>query len=111
MLEGGNSGPGLTAAAQAASRADKPLVIVKSGRSAAGATAARSHTASLAGEDAVFDGVAAQHGILRVEGVEPLLDAALPFSSGRPARGSRVPPLSVSEIGRASGRERVCPYG
>ncbi|MFD7178885.1 acetate--CoA ligase family protein [Streptomyces sp. NPDC059904] len=95
-LEGVSDGPGLLDAARAAHAADKPVIAVKVGRSAAGARAAQSHTASLAGEDRVFDGAARQFGLTRVSGVEPMLDAAQIFATGRRARGRRLTTLSLS---------------
>ncbi len=66
----------------------KPLVVIKSGRSSAGGRATRSHTGSLAGEDAVFDAALRQAGALRVDGIEELFDlcrgfVALPRIGGR----------------------------
>lgn len=95
-LEGVTDGPRLLAAARHAQQKDKPIIAVKVGRSTAGAIAAQSHTASLAGEDAVFDGAARQYGILRVDGPEPMLDAAQIFSTGRRVHGRRLTTLSVS---------------
>jgi acyl-CoA synthetase (NDP forming) len=95
-LEGVSDGGTLLAAARRAHAADKPIVAVKVGRSDAGARAAASHTASLAGEDAVFDSVARQFGIVRVPGTEPMLDAAQIFATGRRARGRRLTTLSLS---------------
>lgn len=95
-LEGVSNGPQLLAAACRAHELDKPIITVKVGRSAAGALAARSHTASLAGEDAVFDGVARQYGIVRVDGTESMLDAAQVFSTCRRVSGRRLTTLSVS---------------
>jgi acyl-CoA synthetase (NDP forming) len=95
-LEGVSNGPRFLEAARRAHQMDKPIIAVKVGRSSAGASAAASHTASLAGEDAVFDGAARQHGILRVDGPEPMLDAAQIFSTGRRVRGRRLTTLSVS---------------
>ena len=55
-----------------------------------------SSTGSLVGSDDVIDTVMRQHGIIRVDGVEALLDAAMTFSTGRRARGRRVTSMSVS---------------
>ncbi|HOP34788.1 MAG TPA: acetate--CoA ligase family protein [Syntrophales bacterium] len=54
--------------------AAKPVIVVKSGRSARGAAAAASHTGSLAGSDRVFDAVARQCGALRAETVKEAFD-------------------------------------
>ncbi|GAA4864949.1 acetate--CoA ligase family protein [Saccharopolyspora rosea] len=95
-LEGVHRGRDLLRVARRAHELDKPILAVKVGRSAAGARAARSHTASLAGEDAVFDGAARQFGIVRLDGMEPLLDAAQVFATRRRARGRRLTTLSLS---------------
>lgn len=58
-------------AARAYSRS-KPIIVLKSGTSPEGASAALSHTGSLAGDDAVFDAAFARVGILRVETVAQL---------------------------------------
>ena len=49
---------------------------MKVGRSEVGAAAANSHTASLAGEDAVYDEVLKAHGAYRVRSTEEMLDVA-----------------------------------
>jgi acyl-CoA synthetase (NDP forming) len=95
-LEGVSHGRRLLQTARRAAELDKPIIAVKIGRSDAGAQAAQSHTASLAGEDAVFDGAARQHGIVRVEGPEPMLDAAQLFATGRRVAGRRLTTLSMS---------------
>lgn len=56
--------------------AKKPLVMVKVGRSALGAAAAMSHTASIANDDAVIDAVLAEYGVARARTAEELLDIA-----------------------------------
>ena len=73
-IEGLKSGAGFIAAAEAALKAGKPLIVTKVGRSGAGARAAASHTGSLAGEDAVFDGIAKQYGVIRARNEEHMLD-------------------------------------
>ncbi|WP_119681428.1 acetate--CoA ligase family protein [Indioceanicola profundi] len=73
-IEGLKDGRGLCALADRAMELGKPLVLTKVGRTGAGARAAASHTGSLAGEDAVFDGVVLQKGILRARNEEHMLD-------------------------------------
>ena len=60
----------------AAQRARKPVILLKVGRSAIGHHAAQSHTASIAGDDAVTDAVLREFGVLRVRSAEELLDVA-----------------------------------
>ncbi|MCP5284811.1 MAG: bifunctional acetate--CoA ligase family protein/GNAT family N-acetyltransferase, partial [Burkholderiaceae bacterium] len=63
-------------AARAAAR-NKPVILVKAGRSAQGQAAASSHTGALAGSDAVFDAAVQRAGLLRVDTLQDLFDAAL----------------------------------
>lgn len=67
----------------------KPILAIKSGRTSQGAAAARSHTGSLAGSDAVYDAIFAQAGILRVDTVEELFDFAVGFSRQPLPTGNR----------------------
>jgi len=62
-------------AARAAAR-NKPVIVVKAGRSAAGQRAASSHSGALAGSDAVFDAAIARAGMLRVKTLQDLFLAA-----------------------------------
>jgi acetyltransferase len=62
-------------AARAAARA-KPVIVIKGGRHAEGAKAAASHTGALAGSDAVYDAAFKRAGMLRVDTLEELFDAA-----------------------------------
>lgn len=64
------------AALEAARRARKPVVMMKVGRSALGSAAARSHTASIAGDDAVTDAVLTECGVVRARSTEEMLDIA-----------------------------------
>jgi acetyltransferase len=76
-------------AARSVSRV-KPVIVLKSGRSAAGAKAAASHTGAMAGEDAVYDAAFNRAGIVRVDTIEELFDCAeLTAKQPRPA-GSRL---------------------
>ncbi|MCQ2738445.1 MAG: acetate--CoA ligase family protein [archaeon] len=60
--------------------AKKPIVMLKSGSSSAGAAAASSHTGALAGSDMAFDTAFEQAGIFRVTTMDELFDVALAFS-------------------------------
>jgi acetyltransferase len=72
-------------AARSVSRV-KPIIVLKSGRSAAGAKAAASHTGAMAGEDAVYDAAFKRAGIVRVDTIGELFDCAeLTAKQPRPA--------------------------
>jgi acetyltransferase len=76
-------------AARSVSRV-KPIIVLKSGRSPAGAKAAASHTGAMAGEDAVYDAAFKRAGIVRVDTIEELFDCAeLMAKQPRPS-GSRL---------------------
>ncbi len=68
----------------------KPLVVIKAGRSAAGARATLSHTGSLAGSDAVYDAALKQCGAMRVSGVEQLFDVCRGLATLPPVRGRKL---------------------
>ncbi len=76
-------------AARAAARV-KPVVVVKSGRVAAGARAAATHTGALAGADAVYDAAFRRAGLLRVNGLDELFAAAETLGHLRSAPGRRL---------------------
>ncbi len=74
--EGIREAPGLIAALEAARAAKKPVVMQKVGRSELGTKAAKSHTASIAGDDAVTEAVMAEFGVYRARNSEEMLDIA-----------------------------------
>ena len=76
-------------AARAAAR-NKPVIVVKAGRVPAGAKAAASHTGALAGSDTVFDAAVRRSGMLRVDTLESLFDAAETLARVKPSRGERL---------------------
>jgi acyl-CoA synthetase (NDP forming) len=54
----------------------KPVIVLKAGRTSAGARAARSHTGALAGDDKVYDDLFARHGVVRAPGLLDMLNYA-----------------------------------
>jgi acetate---CoA ligase (ADP-forming) len=97
-LEGIIDGERFTKAAARAS-AGKPVVVVKSGRTEAGAQAIASHTGSLAGSDAVFDAVCRRTGMLRVHDSESFFDCLAAFESLPLPRSNRLGVLSITGMG------------
>src|SRR5207244_13010201 len=54
----------------------KPVIVLKAGRTSAGAKAASSHTGALAGNDKIYDDVFRQSGVIRAKSLRDLLDFA-----------------------------------
>ncbi|MEJ5349784.1 MAG: acetate--CoA ligase family protein [Desulfosoma sp.] len=67
-----------------------PVLVIKSGRTVAGARAAASHTGSLAGSEAVYDAIFKQAGIIRVDSIEELFNFAAAFVSRKTPQGNKV---------------------
>lgn len=80
-------------AARAAARL-KPVIVVKAGRSVEAARAAASHTGALAGADDVYDAAFRRAGILRVDDLEELFDAAEALARHRPVASDRLAVLT-----------------
>ena len=74
--EGIREAPGLIAALEVARAARKPVVMQKVGRSELGAKAAKSHTSSIAGDDAVTEAIMKEFGVYRARNSEEMLDIA-----------------------------------
>ncbi len=68
----------------------KPIIVLKSGRSPAGARAAASHTGAMAGEDAVYNAAFKRAGIVRVDTIEELFDCAELMAKQPRPRGPRL---------------------
>ncbi|MDR1483368.1 MAG: acetate--CoA ligase family protein [Planctomycetaceae bacterium] len=68
----------------------KPILCLKSGRSAEGAKAASSHTGSLAGSDAVYEAILKQSGVQRVDTISDLFDYAALYTSQPLPKGKRL---------------------
>jgi acyl-CoA synthetase (NDP forming) len=94
--EGIRDGTHLIAALEKARAAGKPVVIIKMGRTRAGADAAKSHTAALAVDDAVFDAVVRQAGAQRVADTQELLDLLYALQTRSPLIGCKLGIVSMS---------------
>lgn len=95
-MEGCRDGPALIRALKKARAARKPVVIVKVGRTDLGAAAAASHTAALAGADAIYDAVFRQFGVYRAATIEEAFDVAYAASVAGLPRGRTLGMLTVS---------------
>ncbi|MFP4176395.1 MAG: acetate--CoA ligase alpha subunit [Candidatus Brocadiia bacterium] len=68
----------------------KPVIILKSGRTDAGARAASSHTGSLAGSDRAYDAAFHQCGVIRPRTVDEFFDCVLSFARQKAPEGPSV---------------------
>ncbi len=86
-------------AARAAAR-NKPVIVVKAGRSQQGQRAAASHTGALAGSDLVYDAAIARAGMLRVDTLQQLFLAAETLAR---FRGNTAEALTILTNGGGAG--------
>jgi len=76
-------------AARSAARV-KPVIVVKAGRNEAAAKAAKSHTGALAGSDQVYEAAFQRAGLVRVDDLEDLFDAAEVLTAAKAISGNRL---------------------
>ena len=88
-LEGVSNGIRFMEVAREVSR-KKPVIIIKSGRTQAGARAASSHTGTLTGLDTAYEAAFRQCGIIRAETVQTLFDYAIAFAHQPLPRGPNL---------------------
>lgn len=86
--EGVKDGKTLRRGLMAAQAAGKPVIFMKAGRSARGMAAASTHTAAMAGSDAMYQGIFDQFGVRRVYSAEAMADLAYVLD-GRPLPDDR----------------------
>lgn len=78
---------------EVASGIEKPVLVYKANTTEIGASAASSHTAALANDDAVLDGMMKQAGVIRVRSIKSLMNMARAFELP-PMRGNRIAVVS-----------------
>ena len=84
----------------------KPLIIWKVGRTKVGAKAISSHTGSLAGEDRIWDALFRQHGVVRVNSFDELLDTVMLFKYASSA-GQKIAIITIGG-GAGVGTADIC---
>lgn len=84
------------AAAERALELDKPIVLLKAGRSEEAARAALSHTGSIAGSAEVLDAICRQYGVHVTYSMQDMLDLGLIFQNGRRVDGNRLAIMTTS---------------
>ncbi|MFJ5608670.1 acetate--CoA ligase family protein [Streptomyces sp. NPDC093221] len=95
-VEGLKDGRSFCLAADRAARRKVPVVMVKVGRTDAGARTAASHTGKLTGTDSVIDAALRQFGVIRVDGLDELQDTAALLARARPPAADGVVVYSIS---------------
>jgi len=89
----------------------KPVVAIKAGRSAAGASAASSHTGSLAGADLAADALLKQCGVIRVNSVKEMFDVAQSFANCTIPEGKRVAIMTNAGGPGIMATDAICEHG
>lgn len=89
----------------------KPIVALKAGRSAAGASAASSHTGSLAGADKAANALLQQSGVIREYSLKNLFATAKVFANCPIPKGDRVAIVTNSGGPGIMATDAICEYG
>ena len=95
-IEGFKDGRTMMLAADYAAARRTPIVCVKVGRTDEGAAMAKAHTGHLTGSDAVVSAAFRQLGVVRVDGLDELLDVSAALARTRPTSGDGVAIYAVS---------------
>lgn len=95
-MEGCRSVESLAAGFDAARRADKPVVVIKVGKTEEGAAAAASHTAAFAGSDHLFDLLFKEYGVYRARHTEEMFDIAYALRAGTLPKSRSLGLVTVS---------------
>ena len=89
----------------------KPILALKAGRSAAGASAASSHTGSLAGADKAANALLNQSGVIREYSLKDLFDTAKVFANCPIPKGDRVAIITNSGGPGIMATDAICEHG
>lgn len=88
-------------------KSNKPIVILKSGKTRAGIKSAVSHTASLAVSDEVFNALVKQTGAIRVNDFEEFIDTLKAISLLPPLKGNRVGVIHYTGAGCVTAADAI----
>lgn len=89
-LEGAKNPEKLKTLSKEALAKNKPLLLMKTGKSSAGSRAAASHTGSLAGSDKIYDAFFKQHGIIRAEDFDDVIGFTKLFNPDKLPKGKNT---------------------
>jgi acetate---CoA ligase (ADP-forming) len=100
MVEGVRRPEAFMEAARRALAAEKPIVMIKVGRSDLGKKAAESHTGALASDDAILQAVCRKYGVIRCYSLDEMIDQCLVLNQRRWPRGNRIAMAGFSGGGK-----------
>ena len=95
-LEGVRNTKAFRDACKAARAAGKPIIALKLGASEGGRAAAMAHTGALAGSIETFDAISAREGVIRVRGLDELIETTECFVHAELPKGNRLAAVSLS---------------
>jgi acetyltransferase len=95
-LEGVRNAAVFREACKAARTAGKPVIALKLGASEGGRAAAMAHTGALAGSIETFDAISTREGVIRVRGLDELIETTECFVHADPPKGDRLAAVTLS---------------
>src|SRR6201747_645665 len=95
-LEGVRNTKVFREACKAARAAGKPVIALKLGASEGGRAAAMAHTGALAGSIETFDAISTREGVIRVRGLDELIETTECFVHADPPKGNRLAAVTLS---------------
>jgi acetate---CoA ligase (ADP-forming) len=95
-LEGVRNTKVFREACKAARAAGKPVIALKLGSSEGGRAAAMAHTGALAGSIETFDAISTREGVIRVRGLDELIETTECFVHSDPPKGNRLAAVTLS---------------
>jgi acetyltransferase len=95
-LEGVRNTKVFRAACKAARAAGKPVIALKLGSSEGGRAAAMAHTGALAGSIETFDAISTREGVIRVRGLDELIETTECFVHADPPKAARLAAVTLS---------------
>jgi len=95
-LEGVRNTKVFREACKAARAAGKPVIALKLGSSEGGRAAAMAHTGALAGSIQTFDAISTREGVIRVRGLDELIETTECFVHAEPPKSNRLAAVSLS---------------
>ncbi|MFB5281757.1 acetate--CoA ligase family protein [Peribacillus sp. Hz7] len=110
-LEGAKNPKKLRELAKQALNKNKPIIVMKTGRSLAGSRAAASHTGSLAGSDKIYDAFFRQAGIVRADDYEDIISFSQLFLSNKLPTGRNTVIITSSGGRGINEADRCEAYG